>query len=164
MDTSKKVQITSKVNARVVMTVPYLNLYKEWGKKGTVVSIPFDLLQEAYFDTGVEELFKQGLLYINDMEVKKELGLEPEDATEPVNIIDITDDLLKRALGPMPLDEFKTWFSKLQLEQKRDVARYAVQNRILDYSKSKVIKDDIQIDIIKAVELDTKNEEAPPKE
>ena len=62
------VSIKSTVKALVSINVPTLNLRRSWPKKGAVQKIPFDVLEQAYFEPGVEYLFKTGVLYIEDME------------------------------------------------------------------------------------------------
>ena len=51
-------------------------------------------------------MIDSGMLYIEDMAVKKELGLEPEDAKEPVNIIVLSDKEMRHYIT-MPLAQFK---------------------------------------------------------
>ena len=41
-------------------------------------------------------MLKAGVLFIDDLEFKKELGLEPEDAVEPVNVILLEDKFIER--------------------------------------------------------------------
>jgi hypothetical protein len=43
------------------------------------------------WDNGVRVMIDRGILYIPDMKDKIDLGLEPEDATEPENIIVLSD-------------------------------------------------------------------------
>ena len=99
----KKVKVVSLVSQRVVLSVPDIRLRRVWERKGAVATIPFDQLEEAMYSPGVERLFTNGILGIDDMEVKIALGLEPEDAKQPVNIITLTDDQRKRYLTVMPI-------------------------------------------------------------
>ena len=96
IDEKKKVNIKSETLGRVGINLPDLKLKRTWEKKGVVRQIPFEDLQQAYYEPGVEYMFKEGMLSIDDMEVKKALGLEPDDAEEPVNVIILTDDQRKR--------------------------------------------------------------------
>ena len=112
-----KVKIVSLVSGRVVLSVPELRLKRVWDKKGAVKIIPFDQLQEALYEPGVTELFEGGCLGIDDMEQKIALGLEPEGAEEPVNIITIDDAQRKRYLTVLPFVEFKEKIKELPREQ-----------------------------------------------
>jgi hypothetical protein len=47
------------------------------------------------------------------MEVKKEYGLEPENAEEPVNIIILNEAQMKRYLTVMPFRDFKEGLDKV---------------------------------------------------
>ena len=86
-----KVKVKSLISSRVVISIPDMRLRRVWEKKGAVKIIPFDQLEEAMYNPGVEALFREGILGIDDLEIKKALGLEPDDATEPVNIIVLND-------------------------------------------------------------------------
>ena len=149
----KKVKVVSLVSQRVVLSVPDIRLRRVWERKGAVATIPFDQLEEAMYSPGVERLFTNGILGIDDMEVKIALGLEPEDAKQPVNIITLTDDQRKRYLTVMPLHEFKEEIKKLPIEQINELAAYAIEHEILDYDKSEIIQKYIDVDIMRAVKL-----------
>lgn len=149
----KKVKVVSLVSQRVILTVPDLRIRRVWEKKGAVAVIPFDQLEEAMYSPGVENLFVNGVLGIDDMEVKIALGLEPEGAKEPVNIITLTDKERERYLKTMPTFEFREKIKELPIEQINELAAYAIAHEISDYDKSEIIKQYINIDIIRAIKL-----------
>lgn len=149
----KKVKVVSLVSQRVVLTVPDLRLRRVWERKGAVAVIPFEQLEEAMYSPGVENLFKNGILGIDDMETKIALGLEPEGAKAPVNIITLNDEQRKRYLTVMPLHEFKEEIKKLPIEQINELAAYAIEHEILDFDKSEIIKKYVDVDIMRAVKL-----------
>ena len=149
----KKVKIVSLVSQRVVLTVPDLRLKRVWEKKGAIATIPFDQLEEAMYRPGVENLFKNGVLGIDDMEIKIALGLEPEGAEEPTNIITLDDNQRKRYLTTMPAFEFKEKIGELSNDQVNELAAYAIEHEIMDYDKSDAIKKRIGIDIMRAIQL-----------
>lgn len=159
----KKVKVVSLVSQRVVLSVPDIRLRRVWERKGAVATIPFDQLEEAMYSPGVERLFTNGILGIDDMEVKIALGLEPEDAKQPVNIITLTDDQRKRYLTVMPLHEFKEEIKKLPIEQINELAAYAIEHEILDYDKSEIIQKYIDVDIMRAVKLNRDDKAAQEK-
>ena len=149
----KKVKVVSLVSQRVVLSVPDLRLRRVWERKGAVATIPYEQLEEAMYSPGVERLFTNGILGIDDMEVKIALGLEPEDAKQPVNIITLNDDQRKRYLTVMPLHEFKEEIKKLPIEQINELAAYAIANEVLDFDKSEIIQKYTDVDIMRAVKL-----------
>ena len=150
---NKKVKVVSLVSQRVLLTVPDLRLRRVWEKKGAVVVIPFEQLEEAMYSPGVENLFTSGILGIDDMETKIALGLEPEGAEAPVNIITLTDEQRKRYLTKMPVYEFREKIKELSPEQINELAAYAIANEISDYDKSEIIKKYVDVDIIQAIKL-----------
>lgn len=149
----KKIAITSQVNGRVGINVPEMRFKKTWEKKGQKVLVDAEILEEIFYDPGVEYMFRQGILYIEDMDFKKEVGLEPNDAKEPVNIVKIDDAKLARALGPMPVSEFRKFFKPLTTEQKHQVADYAITHECTDFNKSEIIQKAIGINVISAIQL-----------
>ena len=96
------------------------------------------------------------------MEVKKALGLEPEDAEEPVNIITLNDQQRKRYLTVMPLPEFKEKLKELSADQIRELGQYAIDNEIANFDKSEVIQKAIGMDIIGTIQLNKADKEQLP--
>ena len=80
---NERVIVTSMVSGRIGLVLPRMHINKVWPKKGTKLPVEKDILREAIYEPGVEYLFKQGLLYIDDMDFKIELGLESEEAKKP---------------------------------------------------------------------------------
>ena len=58
--------------------------YEQIAKK----TIDLEVLKEAIYDPGTEYLFKQKILYIDDKEVRIELGLEEPDSEEEYILTD----------------------------------------------------------------------------
>ena len=148
---NKKVTIESLVNGRISINLQDPRIKRTWEKKGTKRFLSFEELEQAMYDPGVEYMFTQGLLGIEDMEVKKALGLEPEDADEPVNIIVLTDAQKRRYLTVAPLNEFKELLATLPYEQIQGLADFAIENEISNFDRSDLIKKAINVDIIQAI-------------
>ena len=153
----EKVKIKNLVSSRVVLVVPELNLKRTWEKKGVVRTIPFEQLEEAYYNPGVENLFLDGVLGIDDMEVKIALGLEEEGATEPTRVIALDDKQRDRYMRVMPLHEFKKKVAELPKEQIHELANYAIENQISDFDKAEVINQLADVDIMSAIKLNRDN-------
>lgn len=148
-----KVKVVNLISSRVNINIPDIRLNRIWERKGAVKVIPFDQLEEAMYNPGVEALFREGILGIDDLEIKKALGLEPDDATEPVNIIVLNDTQRKRYLTVMPTSEFKAKVKELPIEQVRELAKYAIDNEIAAFDKAEIIKKMIGTDIIGTIQL-----------
>lgn len=148
-----KVKVVNLISSRVNINIPDVRLNRVWERKGAIRVIPFEQLEEAMYNPGVEALFREGILGIDDLEVKKALGLEPDDATEPVNIIVLNDNQRKRYLTVMPTSEFKAKIRELPIEQIRELAQYAIDNEIAAFDKAEIIKKIIGTDIIGSIQL-----------
>ena len=153
------VNIKSTVKALVSINVPTLNLRRSWPKKGAIQKIPFDVLEQAYFEPGVEYLFKTGVLYIEDMEVKRALGLEDPETKVPTAIIDLTDDYMKKLLTATPLKDFREEVEKLSHEQIKELVQFAVEIGVTDYHRCKLLQEKTGFDVMKAA-IARKEEEA----
>lgn len=154
-----KVKVKSLISSRVLLSVPDLRLRRVWEKKGAVKVIPLDQLEEAMYNPGVEALFRDGALGIDDMEVKIHLGLEEEGTVEPTNIIALDDKQRERYLRVLPMHEFRQKVKELPQEQLMELANYAIENEIADFDKSELLLKLTDIDIISAIKLNRADKE-----
>ena len=153
------VTVVSTVNGLVGIYLPDLRFKKEWTRKGQKQKIDKDLLQDIMYDPGSEYMFRTGMLYIEDMDIKKEIGLEPEDATEPVNIIVLDEKQLNRYLTVMPLHEFKENVKKLSIEQAKNLVDYAVQKESITFDKAEFLEKITGLNAMSMIQLNRKNKE-----
>ena len=159
---NKQVTLTSTVDAYVGIDVPDLHLKRLWERKGAKKKIPFDVLQEAFYDPSVEYLLREGILYIDDLDVKIALGLEDESAREPdaqLNIQLLKDEEINRLLTVMPIYEFKEKIKSLTKEQVQTVVTYAIKHEITNFEKSEFLKEYTGVDIINTVRLNHEDKE-----
>ena len=77
------------------------------------------------YDPAFKNMIDEGYLYIENLEVKKELGIEPEEATT-AKIIYLSDKELDRYWKIMPLPQFKTEIKQLTKVQLDSLADYAI--------------------------------------
>ena len=157
MDKDTKVKVISTVIGSVGVHLPNLNFVRYWPQKGSAVMIPFSILEEGIFDVGFYNMLKNGDLYIEDMEVKKALGLEPDDATVPENIIVLPENKMIYLLKTASIDELKDVLSKVSIEQANNLAQYAIDHQINDFDKSELIKARTGRDITKSILLERQN-------
>lgn len=157
------VKVVNKMNHNIGVVVPELNFKRKWSPKMTQM-IPKDILEQLLLDRGFKYMIDNAMLYIEDMEVKKELFLEPEDATEPVNIIVLSDEAKEEYLTKMSLVDFKNEIVKLPKEQVNGLVEYAIEHEIMNNSKSKILKNITGRDVIRAIQLNEANKEEDTKE
>lgn len=148
-----KVNVISKVRNLISVKVPYIAFAREWPRQESVVPIEEEVLEQLMQDPGFKYMIDQGMLYIEDLEVKKELNIEPEDATEPVNVIVLSDPERAKYMKVYDFKTFEEKVKKLSHEQIMQLANYAINNRILDYDKAKLIKELCGKDITQAIRL-----------
>lgn len=149
-----KIYVKSMINGIVNISLPDLRFRKEWPRRGTRLPIDKNVLAEAIYDPGVENMLREGVLFIEDMNFKKEMGLEPQDATAPVNIIELDEKLCARVVRLMPISELKNLLSKLSATQKQSLADYAINHYTeLAFDRVEILSEACGIDILRAVQL-----------
>lgn len=157
MDKDTKIKVVSTVIGSVGVYLPNLNFIREWPKKGSAVMIPFSILEEGIFDIGFYNMLKNGDLYIEDMNAKKALGLEPDDAKEPENIIILNENKMLFLMKTASIEVFKDTLSKVSKEQANNLAQYAIDHQINDFEKSDILKEYTGRDITKSILLEREN-------
>lgn len=158
---NKKVVVVNMVDAQVGIKNPDFRYQANWPMKGSKVRIDKELLDDLMYEEGVKYLFDNGILYIDDMQDKIDLGLEEEGTTEPTNIVVWDEATIKKYITVKPLHEFKTDFDKLSRDQQEEVARYMVKNELIgSLEKAEYVQKKTEIDVISAVRLSKANKEA----
>lgn len=153
-----KVVITNMVNAQVGINLPDIHFKHTWEKRGDKFTVSHEIFEAMMYNNGARNIFAEGILYTEDMEVKKEFGLEPEDAEEPVNIIVLNEAQMKRYLTVMPYRDFKENLEKVSQEQLLLLVQYAIDNKIMaDIEKINYLRDKTGISILKAIEENQKD-------
>ena len=147
---NKKVIIENMINSRVGIDIPELRLMRIWEKKGVKKPIDFDILKEAIYDEGVEYMFKNGILYIDDMDVKIALGLEEENEPEQIKVFKDKD--CEQLWNKATLKDFKKALEEYPREQLQILADYAVAHKILNLDKSDALKKKYGFDTVKAIQ------------
>ena len=150
---NERVMVTSMVSGRIGLVLPRLHINKVWPKKGTKLPIEKDVLREAIYEPGVEYMFKNGILYIEDMDFKIELGLEEEGAKTPTAIIPVDERYLERVLKRMPLVEMKKVVKEMNDNQRRELVDYAAEQNDIQLDRISALKDIIGIDLFKVIVL-----------
>ena len=93
---SEKVKVISAFDGRFGIDNADLRISRRWPARGSFVIFDKEIVEELMYDPSFKNGIESGDLYIEDMEIKKELGIEPPDAKEPTIIY----------LGEKELDRF----------------------------------------------------------
>lgn len=124
---SDKIKVISAIDRRCGIDNADLHISRRWPGRGSVVTFDKEQIEELMFDPAFANMVNEGMLYIDDMEVKKEIGVEPEDATKPT-IIYLSDKELERFWKNMPISQFKLETKNLTKSQLTSLARYAMSH------------------------------------
>ena len=154
-----KVIVTSMVNGLVSINMPQHHLVRAWPQKGAKLPVDKDALREAIYEPGVEYMFKNGMLYIDDMDFKIELGLEEEGTTVPSAIVPVDEKYLERLLKRMPVFEMKSTIKEMNAEQRQEMIDYASAQTDLQMDRVAAIKEVTGTDLFKVIELKKQREE-----
>ena len=124
---SDKVKIISSFDGRCGIDNSDLHISRRWPARGASVMLDKSIVEELMYDDAFKNMIEDGTLYIEDMDFKKEIGLEPQEATEPT-IIFLDDKQLNRYWKAMSLPQFKTEVKKLTKAQLQSLADYAIKH------------------------------------
>ena len=152
---NEKVMVTSMVGG----TISAASLeHRVWNKKGQKLPVSKDVLREAIYEPGIEYMFKKGLLYIDDMEMKIELCLEAPGTTTPTEVLPVDDKYLNRVLKLMPISEMKAAIDKMSIVQKQELVDYASKQNDIQLDRLAIVSDKCNVDILKTIELNRQKE------
>lgn len=124
---SDKVKVISSFDGRCGIDNSDLHISRRWPARGASVMFDKEVIEELMYDDAFKNMIEDGTLFIDDMEFKKELGIEPEDAETPT-IIYLSDKELERFWKNMPLAQFKVEVKKLRKAQIDSLVDYAVEH------------------------------------
>jgi hypothetical protein len=153
---NERVNVTSMVTQSVGIDLPVngYKVQKYWPQKGAKIAIEKEALREAIYEPGVEYMFKTGMLYIDDMDFKIELGLEEEGAQTPTKIIPMDEKYLERVLKRMPVAEMKLAITKMSADQVHELILYAAKQNDIQLDRLTAIKELTGTDLFKVIELE----------
>ena len=156
-----KVLVTSMVNHSVSLSLPQngYTVRKSWPQRGAKVLLDKEMLREAIYNPGTERIFKKGVLYIEDMEFKIELGLEEPETKTPTNIIPMDEKYLERVMKRMPIAEMKLAIKKMSPDQLNELILYASSQNDVQLDRISAIKEVTGTDLFKVIDLKRQMEE-----
>ena len=156
-----KIKIKSLVGGTIVITDPTLRLRREWPKKGTVQIIDSDDLDILLYQSGVDYMFRQGMLgFVDEEEGHKILvnyGIEPEDKEEWIPSIE--PEKLDKLMNEAKVSDFRKEIKKFTREQLIELTEYCIEKEYMQYEKVEILKDLTGTDIISAIRLNRQDKE-----
>ena len=156
---SDKIKVISAYNGRCGIDNADLRISRRWPARGSVVTFSKEQIEELMFDPAFRNMVNEGILYIEDMEVKKEIGLEEEDATSPTIIL-MDNNALDRFWRIMPLAQFKIETKTLTKAQITSLAEYAIAHGSDGtIEKANYLTSISGYQILKGIELERQNKE-----
>ena len=157
---SDKIKVISAARGRCVINNRDLGIKRVWQSRGDAVLFTKEQIEALMYDPAFSNMVNEGYLYIEDMEVKKEIGVEPEDAVAPTRIL-MDEKQLKRFWKDMPLGQFKVEIKNLTKQQITSLADYAIEHgEEGSIEKANYLSIVSDRNILKGIELNKQSKEA----
>lgn len=154
-----KVKVICASNGRCVINSRELNIRRIWRGRGDVVIFSKEDIEKLMYDAAFSNMIREGYLYIEDMDIKKEIGVEPEDAETPTIIL-LDDKTLDRFWRLMPFAQFKIETKSLTKVQITMLAKYAIlHGEDGNIEKANYLSDISGYQILKGIELEKQSKE-----
>ena len=147
----RTVALKSMFNATVTVKKPEYGVNRKWQKRGQIVRLPFDLVEQLLWDMSFRNMLESGILYIESLKDKQDLGLEPDDVDEPTNIVALNEKELNDYWTTLPIDIFKRKVVKLPKIQVDNLISYAVETEKIDIEKCHFLQQLTGKDILKSI-------------
>ena len=149
--------VTNTTNHSVLIELPESKFRRTW-QKDSSIKVDLEILREAIYDVGFKAFIDEGVLFIEEKEIRVELGLEEEDAKKPFITI-LKPAQMTRLIKAATIDEFKTTLSEITKEQALSLVDLAISEKSISMDKLMALKEKTGIDVVKAIELERQNEE-----
>lgn len=150
---SDKIKVISAYNGRCGIDHPELRISRRWESNGSINTFTKEQLEELMYLPAFKNMVNEGLLYIEDMQTKKDLGIEPEDAEQPtIRLLDSKE--MDRLWRIIPASQFKLETKNLTKHQLNNLAEYAMQHGDDGtFEKANYLSSITDFNIIKGIEL-----------
>ena len=156
---SDKIRVISAIEGRCGIDSADLRISRRWRNRGDVVTFTKEQIEGLMFDPAFSNMVREGVLYIEDMDFKKEVGLESEDADAPTIIL-MDDKTLDRFWRLMPLSQFKIETKTLTKAQISMLATYAIEHgNDGSIDKANYLSQISGYQILKGIELNRQSQE-----
>lgn len=161
---TRMVKLRNTLNKRVGVRFPEFNINRTWETKGQIIPIPFEVVEQLLWNKGFENMIKRGILYIEDMQDKIDLGLEEEGTDKPTNIVVLTDGEIDIMIKKQPYEKFVEKVSNLNTTQVDNIINYMINNEVVDVQKCAYLKSLTGTDILKIISMRRDADEAAARE
>lgn len=149
--------VTNTTNHSVLIQLPESKFRRTWQKESSI-KVDLEILREAIYDTGFKAFIDEGVLFIEEKEIRVELGLEEEDSEKPFITI-LKPAQMTRLIKAATIEEFKTTLTEITKEQALSLVDMAIKDKSISMDKLMALKEKTGIDVMKAIELERQNEE-----
>ena len=149
--------VTNTTNHSILIELPESKFRRTWQKDASM-KVDLEILREAIYDTGFKAFIDEGVLFIEEKEIRVELGLEEEDAEKPFITI-LKPAQMTRLIKAASIEEFKTILGEITKEQALSLVDMAIKEKSISMDKLVALKEKTGIDVVKAIELERQNEE-----
>ena len=149
--------VTNTTNHSVLIELPESKFRRTW-QKDSSIKVDLEILREAIYDVGFKAFIDEGVLFIEEKEIRVELGLEEADAEKPFITI-LKPAQMTRLIKAASIEEFKTILGEITKEQALSLVDMAIKEKSISMDKLVALKEKTGIDVVKAIELERQNEE-----
>lgn len=143
----RKVLLKNLSNSMVTYNIPNRHVSRQLLPYSSI-QVPFDEIQEGLYQQGIKVLFAEGILATENIRDAIELDLEVGMGivnTEPVD----KEEIVSKLNGPN--GELFKFLKAASPTVKENVALLAIEHRIVDAGKVKIIKDATGTDVLAAI-------------
>lgn len=149
--------VVNTTKHEVTVVLPDIKFRRTWQKNASH-KVALEVLQEAVYDVGFKVFLDDGILFIEEKEIRVELGLEDEDSEKPFVTI-LKPAQMTRLLKAAGIEEFKNTVEELPHEQVLGLVDMAIEDKTINMDKLMILKEKTGIDLIKAIEFSQDEEE-----
>jgi len=151
MSDIRMVRFKNTMPGKVVVHEPAYGIHREFLGKGTVQTIPFDVVEQLLWRPGFKNMVTSGILYIDNMQDKIDLQLEEPDTKVPTKIKIFTEEQILTLLKVKSFEDFVAELSTVSVDQANAVVDYAIEHSIVDTKKVDYLKKVTNRDIVKSI-------------
>ena len=149
--------VTNTTNHPILIELPDSKFRRTW-QANSAFKIEMEILREAIYDVGFKAFIDEGVLFIEEKEIRVELGLEEADAEKPFITI-LKPAQMTRLIKAATIEEFKATLGEITKEQALALVDMAIKEESISMDKLMALKEKTGIDVVKAIELERQNEE-----
>ena len=149
--------VTNTTNHPILIELPDSKFRRTW-QANSAFKVDIDILREAVYDTGFKAFLDDGVLFIEEKEIRVDLGLEEADAEKPFVTI-LKPAQMTRLIKAAEIKEFRETLAEITKEQALSLVDLAIKEKSISMEKLIALKEKTGIDVVKAIELERQNEE-----